>query len=532
MVHYIFPQFKLDGSDMSKHNPVDKLKLTRRELTTLLGAGLLGSTVPTLAQGEESARPRPVQPMIIPAEELLSATVTEILRALGDGAVSSQELVGAYLQRIEAVNPALNAIVQLNAEQAMKAARRADQTRSQGKATGPLHGVPMTLKDSIDTAGVVTTYGTLGRRDFVPEKDATVAARLKAAGAILLGKTNTPEFTLSFETDNLVYGRTRNPFDAARTPGGSSGGAAAAVTASLCAFDIGSDTGGSIRMPSQCCGTAGLKPTQGRVPRTGHAVSFGGIHDQLTQLGPITRTVDDLELILRIISGPDGRDPFIPAVALRDSSTINLAGLRVAWHADNGIFTPSADIQAVTAEASKALGAAGALTREIVPAPMPADLEELDPLFVWAANGGAWIQRLLDSAGTTQIHPAIAVQIDPKWLVESAEFTRLMEARDRFRSDMLTFMQGYDVLVTPVIGFTAPLYGQTEDKAHFPGYSYTQVYNLCGLPAVVVRCGTSSDGLPIGVQIAAQPWREDMALAVARHLESVFGGWAPPPLTA
>jgi amidase len=152
-------------------------------------------------------------------------------------------------------------------------------------------------------------------------------------------------------------------------------------------------------------------------------------------------------------------------------------------------------------------------------------------LFAWSVDGGAWIQRLLDAAGTTEIHPAIASQINKKEMVDSGEITRLIEVRDRFSSDMLAFMQDYDVMVTPVAGFTAPLFGETEDDAHFPGYSYTQVYNLCGLPAVVVRCGASPDGLPIGVQIAARPWREDMALAVAAHLETIFGGWLPPVIS-
>ena len=510
--------------------PQHRLKLTRREMSRLLGAGLLGGALPAMGHVEPGAPPKPVQPGIIPADELLAAPVSDIARAIRTGAVSSQVLTLAYLRRIEAVNPGLNAIVHVSAAQAMDAARQADDALSAGAQTGPLHGVPMTLKDSIDTAGVQTTWGTLGRSQYVPQHDATVASRLRAAGAVLLGKTNTPEFTLSFETDNLVFGRTRNPFDPARSPGGSSGGAAAAVTSALCAFDIGSDTGGSIRVPSHCCGTAGLKPTQGRVPRTGHAVSFGGIHDPLTQLGPIARSVADLELIFRIIAGPDGQDPFIPPVPLRDSSAITIRGLRIGWHADNGIFTPSPDIQAVTAAAAKALVEAGAVTREVVPGTLPRTLEELNPLFVWNSDGGAWIQRMLDAAGTSKPHPLIAEQITDQWQVDSAEFTRLMEQRDRFRGAMLAFMQDYDALLTPVAGFVAPPYGTAEDEAHFPGYSYTQVYNLSGQPVVVVRCGTSPEGLPIGVQIAAQPWREDVALAVARHLETVFGGWQAPPL--
>jgi amidase len=513
---------------MTRNLTPDPLIFSRREVVRLIAAGLLGGTLPACGNGgSDTAMTAPVRAHV-PADGLLSASATNIARAIRLREISAEELAKAFLQRIEAINPQINAIVHLRAEDAIADARRADQALAAGQETGPLHGVPMTLKDSIDTAGVTTTYGSLGRSNFVPERDATVAARLKAAGAILLGKTNTPEMTLSFETDNLVYGRTKNPFDPARSPGGSSGGAAAAVTSALCAFDIGSDTGGSIRVPSHFCGTAGIKPTSGRVPRTGHAASFGGIHDSLTQLGPIARSVDDLALILRIIAGPDGHDPFVAPVPLRDPSQVSINGLRVCWHADNGIFTPTPGIQDATAAAVRALAVAGAVITETIPPPMRISFEELDALFVWHRDGGAWIQRMLDAAGTVKAHEGIAAQIDPKYLVPGGELTRLMEVRDRFRSDMLAFMQDYDALIMPVSGFPAPLYGETEDEAHFPGYTYTWICNLTGWPAAVVRCGTSTEGLPIGVQVAAQPWREDVALAAAKHLEEVFGGWKAP----
>lgn len=502
---------------------------SRRAALRLLAAGVAGHALPAFGRDQASATELSGRSPAVSGDSLVAAPAGVIARSIRQGEISSAEITRACLQRIAKGNAALNAIVRLEAEQAIEAALRADALLAKGADVGPLHGVPMTLKDSIDTAGVTTTYGTLGRRAFVPAQDATVAARLKAAGAVLLGKTNTPEFTLSFETDNLVYGRTSNPFAHDRSPGGSSGGAAAAVTASLSAFDIGSDTGGSIRVPSHCCGTAGLKPTQGRVPRTGHAVGYGGIHDSLTQLGPIARSVSDLELIFRVIAGPDGRDPFVVGASLRDSREVDVGKLRIGWHADNGLYTPTTEIQAVTAAAAESLAKSGATTREVVPTPIPSTNEELLALFVWNADGGAWIQRLLDAAGTDTPHPAIAEQISAEFMVDGAEMTRLMEARDQFRAGMLLFMQDYDALITPVAGFPAPLFGSAEDDALFPGYSYTQVYNLSGQPAVVVRCGTSPEGLPIGVQIAARPWREDVALAVARRLEEEFGGWRAPP---
>src|ERR671924_288509 len=219
--------------------------------------------------------------------EFIYASATALARAIRAKEVSATEAVHAYLQRIAAVNPALNAVVQLCAEAAQAEARAADTALARGQMTGPLHGVPMTIKDSLDAAGVITTGGTQGRATFVPAHDATAVARLRAAGAILLGKTNTPELTIAYETDNLIYGRTNNPYDLSRTCGGSSGGAAAIVAAGGSPFDIGSDTGGSLRVPSHGCGTATIRPTSGRVPRTGHILPPAGVMDALTQIGPI-----------------------------------------------------------------------------------------------------------------------------------------------------------------------------------------------------------------------------------------------------
>ena len=226
------------------------------------------------------------------------------------------EVVQACLDRIDQVNPQLNAVVQLAATRALEEAREADEALARGESNGPLHGVPMTIKDSLDTAGLISTGGTKGRESFIPQQDATVVRRLREAGAILLGKTNTPEFTLSFETNNLIYGRTNNPYDTSRTPGGSSGGAAAIVAAAGAPFDIGSDFGGSIRLPSHLCGIAGLKPSSGRVPRTGHIYPFGGVQDSFQQIGPLARYVEDLALILPLIAGPDFIDPGVVEMPL------------------------------------------------------------------------------------------------------------------------------------------------------------------------------------------------------------------------
>jgi len=462
-------------------------------------------------------------------DELIYASATAMAQAIRDRRVSATEVVEAHLQRIEAVNPALNAVVQVAGARARLEALAADQALARGELRGPLHGVPMTIKDSLDTAGVISTGGTKGRATLVPGQDATVVARLRAAGAILLGKTNTPELTLSGETDNLVYGRTNNPYDPARTPGGSSGGAGAIIATGGSPLDIGSDTGGSIRLPAHFCGIAGLKPTSGRVPRTGHIVPFAmGAVDALTQLGPMARYVADLSLILPIIAGVDWRDPAIVPMPLGDPKTVSIAGLRVAMYTDNGIMAPTPATAAAVRAAAAALVEAGARVEEDRPAMLERTVDLANNLS--GGDGRAWVRRLLQRASTTEIHPLLRQRFDEAKAVEVAEFTAGLEEVDRFRSGMLTFMEQYDVILSPTCAYPAPPHGQLMTDAMRKGTSYTSTYNLTGWPGAVVRGGTSPEGLPIGVQVVARPWREDVALAVAQHLETALGGWQRPSL--
>ena len=459
--------------------------------------------------------------------DLISRSSTAQAAAIKQKSVSAEEVVRAHIQRIETVNPGLNAVVQLCADAALDEAREADADLARGHLRGPLHGVPMTIKDSIDTAGVITTAGTMGRASFVPDRDATVVERLRQAGAILLGKTNTPELTLGGETDNLVYGRTNNPYDLDCTPGGSSGGAGAIVAACGAAFDVGSDTGGSVRLPAHYCGIAGLKPTSGRVPSSGHIVSYHlGPLNPLSQLGPLARHVEDLQLILSVIAGPDGRDPFVVPMPLGDPDSVELNGLRAAVCTDNGIVTPDPEVAQAVRDAAGALSEVGVSTEEAWPA------EAVESTRIWhavlVADGGAWIRRLLANAGTAQVHPIVADRffgVDP---ITAAEFAELLSEWDRLRSAMLSFMAGYDVVVCPASAFPATPHGELNAKGD--GHTYSRIFNLTGWPAVVVRGGSSPRGLPIGVQIAARPWREDVALAVAAHVEKALGGWRPPPL--
>jgi amidase len=384
----------------------------------------------------------------------------------------------------------------------------------------------MTIKDSIDTAGVVTTYGTKGRSRFEPEKDATVVSRLKSAGAILMGKTNTPEFTLSYETRNDVYGVTNNPYDLARTPGGSSGGASAILAAGGSPFDIGSDYGGSIRLPSHCAGTAGIKPTSGRVPRTGHGFPFGGMLDALQQLGPMARYVTDLSLLLPIIAGPDWVDPYIVPMPLLDPAKVKLSDLSVSFHTDNGILSPTSETSQVVKAAAMVLSDAGARVDEARPTGIELSYDAM--IDAWNRCDPPLVKQLLEAAGTSQEETTL------QWLFEvpaatNEDTVNAVRALDSCRSKMLSFMTDYDVILCPVNAFPAMSHGG-ENPEDLRAFSYTMAYNLTGWPGAVVRGGTSPDGLPIGIQIVARPWREDVALAVAKLLENELGGFQAPDI--
>jgi len=437
--------------------------------------------------------------------------------------VSSVEVVEAFLRRIEEINPKLNAVVQLDRQCALNAARIADDRVHRGNRLGPLHGVPMTVKDSLDTAGMISTAGTLGRKTFVPARDATAVARLRNAGAIVLGKTNCSELTLSYETDNLVYGRTSNPYDLTRTSGGSSGGAAAILAAGGSPLDLGSDTGGSIRVPSHFCGTAGLKPTSGRVPRTGHIIPSEGVFQFFTQVGPMARYVEDLALVLPILVGPDWRDPFIVSAPIRESALVDLSHLRIAAYADNGIYPASKDTLRVISDAESVLTKSGCSVVQARP-------EELAGMYalgnkLWRLAGSSMVRRLLATAGTKTVSEPLRPWLKPVTSVPADEWTELLEQLDRSRSKMLSFFEKYDAIVCPPCAFSAPQHGATLKEDLDAAFSYSEVYNYVGWPAVVVRGGTSAEGLPIGVQVVAPPWREDVALAIAHRLEKELGGW-------
>jgi amidase len=462
-----------------------------------------------------------------PTTDILYMSATKLAGLIREKKVSAVEATKAYLARIDAVNGKLNAVVALCAERALLEAKEADAALAKGKLLGPLHGVPFTIKDSLETEGVLSTTGTLGRANYIPGKDATVVARCRAAGAILLGKSNTPEFTLGGGdrgTYNLVYGQTYNPYNLAHTPRGSSGGAGAIVAAGGAAFDIGSDFGGSIRSPAHACGITGLKPTLGRVSRAGHVPGYGGAWDTYQELGPLARRIEDLALITGIIHGEDFLDPLAATLPLDDYRTVDLKKLRVAYYLDNKLVTPTPETLDAMKTAMKALDGSVASLTESFHGGDPEWSEISGKLL--RADGGAWRQRLLTRHGSKQASPGFADGIGGEPMT-SSEFTALIEKRDDLRSRLLGWFEQYDVILCPTNAFPAP----ALEKPVPPKAGYTSIYNLTGWPAAVVRAGTAkAEGLPIGVQIIARPFREDVVFAVAAKIESATGGYQKPPI--
>ena len=460
--------------------------------------------------------------------ELIYDSATAMAAAIRKKEISARELVSVLLGRIEEVNPRLNAVVQICAAQALADARKADEALARGEILGPLHGVPFTLKDAIETAGVICTGGTEGRAHYVPAKDAVVAKRLRDAGAILLGKTNCPELGWAWEADNLIYGRTNNPYDLSLSPGGSSGGESAIIAAGGSVFGLGSDAGGSVRFPANCTGIASIKPTSGQVPRTGHFPGPGGLLDSIWQIGPLARYVEDLALVLPVISGVDGQDAAIAPVPLRDPQAVDLRRLRVAFHTDNGIVSPGADIAAAVRNAAQSLAAENIAVEEARPSGIDQTYEIYVGLFT--ADGGSGIESVLKDAGTKRVHPLMqrVLDLQRQGGKSVAEFGGLVGRWDDFRRGMLAFMSKYDALLCPVCSFAGMTHGSTYDV--LSSFSYTMTSNLTGWPAAVVRGGTTQNGLPIGVQIVAAPWREDVALALAEYLERAPGGFQHPAL--
>jgi amidase len=445
-------------------------------------------------------------------------------RKLREGAVSAVELLEAYLARISRYNPTLNAVVSLDEERARKQALHADQELRRGTAVGPLHGVPMTLKDGHEVAGLRTTVGTAAL-DHVVATDSTVAARLRAAGAVIVGHTNVPPWLADHQTANPIFGRTNNPWDSSRTPGGSSGGAAAALASGMTPLEVGSDLNGSIRLPAHFCGVYGLKTTEHRVPLSGFLQPSEEAPRPvrvLSCLGPMARDLDDLALALRITSGPDGRDADVPPVPIPSVPRLPLRGLRVAIAPTLPGVRVAAGLRRQVERVADAVVRAGGRADERLP--------ELD----WKAAYATYEQLTLAVTGI--FDPSSQLSDEQRSL---AWYLEALDRRDRFIGQWQVFFDDVDALILPPAAVTAfthrqqgdPLEVDREPITYWANARLLGIFNFAGLPSLVVPAGQDDDGLPIGLQIVGSAWSETRLIAIARALEraEVLPGFRFPP---
>ena len=448
--------------------------------------------------------------------------------------VSPVELIDAHFGRIAEENPQLNAFVALDEERARQDARTLEAEAVAGHIRGPLHGAPISIKSSIDTQGLRCESGTRLRAGHVATGDAVLVSRLRAAGAIVLGVTNTPELLMAWETDNLLYGRTNSPWDVARTPGGSSGGEAAAIASGCSAGGVGSDGGGSIRVPAHFSGICGLKPTPGRIPATGHYPGSAGPFALLGVVGPMARTVADLQVMFEVMAGPDDGDPSSAPVLIRKIASDELRRTRVGYFEDDGRTPVTPETRAAVRTAAEALSRAGF---EVVPF-RPEGLEEARQLW-WKLFGvaGGMILGPLTRGHEDDLSPLLREFLG--WVAAEPPHTghTLLDTwlqRDALRSRILAQMQHFPVLLCPAAAIPAFRHGERswvlEGKTvkYLDAWSYTEFFNLLGNPGAVVPVGQSPEGLPIGIQIVGRPWEEELVLAVAAEAERECGGYRQP----
>lgn len=463
-----------------------------------------------------------------PSKESIT-TFAELIRS---GTVSPVQIVETYLPQIDEVNLRLNAIVTI-APDIVEKAKAAEAAVARGDALGPLHGIPLTIKDTIETAGLRTTSGSALRAEFIPQRDATAVSRLKAAGAIILGKTNCAEMAMDYTADNPVFGRTLNPYNPVMTPGGSSGGEAAAIASCISPGGIGSDLAGSIRIPSHFCGIVGLKPTVGRVPGDGQFPPSTGPYSLGAVIGPMARSVSDLALLFKVLAGIETSTLSLDRMA--ENSRASLRGSRVACYMDDGVAPVSEGTQRAVETVAQALSDAGLVIEQT----RPPGIERGHDL---------WL-KLFSRASVVQLRNVYAGQEDKggefvRWRLANAddkpapsldEYITSWLERDRLRATLVQWMEATPLLIAPVGATEAYPHGTHKvtvgDRTMntFRAFSYSQTFNVFDLPVVVIPAGRTAAGLPIGVQIVGRPFAEETVLAAAAIIEQALGGWQSPP---
>lgn len=468
---------------------------------------------------------------------LLHRPATEIIRAIAGGEMSAADVVAAHLEQIERLQPRLNAFVDVRGEAALVEARAQDEAAARGEARGPLGGLPVSVKSAIEVTGLRCEIGSPARKDIVATGDAMVVARLRAAGAIVLGTTNVAEMLMGYESDNPLHGRTSNPWGLEFTSGGSSGGESAAIAAGCSAAGIGSDGGGSLRVPAHFAGICALKPTPGRIPATGHQPPCLGPLSLIAVVGPMARTVGDLYELFRIIAGPEPGDPLaapVPVVSLDEA--LRARRLRVGVFEDDGRTMVTPETRGAVRAAATAAERAG---HQVEPF-RPDGLDRARQL--WDILSGELGLLMLGETlhGAERGLPILKAFLKgdaPLPPLTSAGLIRAWIDRDELRAHVLRQMATHQVLICPVASIPAFRHGERSwrvegtDVGYLDAMTYTHWCNTLGNPAVVIPAGRSAEGLPIGVQVIGRPHEEEVVLAVAAQIERELGGYAPPPIS-
>jgi Asp-tRNA(Asn)/Glu-tRNA(Gln) amidotransferase A subunit family amidase len=473
-------------------------------------------------------------------DDLVYSPLVEMAASIRSRRISPVELTEAHLTRIACLNPKLNAFVYVDADgarrQAMAAEAALGSRAAASDSLGPLHGVPLSMKSSVDVAGWPCECGSALRKGYVPAEDAPLVARLRAAGAILLGNTNCPEFLMAYETDNCLYGRTNNPWDFSRTPGGSSGGEAAAIASGCSAGGGGSDGGGSIRVPAHYVGICGLKPTPGRVPGTGHYPASAGPFAQLGVVGPLARTIADVARLFEVMAGPDPGDPASAPVPLRRWREEEVRKLRIAYFEDDGTTPVTPETAAAVRQAANALRDQGFEVESWC----PQNLDRVSQL--WWNLFGPGVQMAFTptiDGREDELSPMLRAwraSVMKRPPLDGGDWLNTLLGRDALRENLLRQMEHFPILLCPVCAIPAFHHGEREwtvqeqKVKYLKAMSYSQWFNLLGFPGAVVPIGRSPEGLPIGVQVVGRAWEDEAVLAVAAKIEAATGGFRRPPI--